>query len=249
MYEYSDEILALGKRLLELTTKVSLGEQTPERVISFCLHGRIVDLSSAVAALLKSHDVAGIPHLVRGQLEAYADLRNLKADPKYVGNMEAAYCAEVERVLRAVTREGFDQTGIPDVAGNLKVARARIAELKKAGATALKVADRFRKANLITEYYSVYAYLCSHSHNNVTALEERHIDKSAEPHQLRILLDEIDADLAILIELSLKIPMASLGVLLEGTESKEYKNLCADFENSRNEWSHLLSPPSPPAAS
>lgn len=249
MYEYADELLAIGRRLLDLTTKLKLGKQTRERVISFCLHGRIVDLSSSASALLKSHDVAGIPHLVRGQLEAYADLRNLLSQANYVANMEAAYCTDVARVLRAVTREGIT-TGLPDVSGSLKVAQDRLAELGKQGTSALNVSDRFRKAGLITEYYSVYAYLCSHSHNNVGALEARHIDKTKDPHQLLILLDTIDAELAILIELSVKIPLLSLGVLVEGAAdplTKEYAALCSDFDAARKKWAHLLVEPSSPA--
>lgn len=249
MYDFADDLLEIGHRLLDLTTKLSLGEQTPQRVISFCLLGRIVDLSSASAALLKSHDVAGIPHLVRGQLEAYADLRNLTATADYIANMEAAYCAEVERVLKAVAREGI-ATGLPDVSGSLKVAQDRLAELKKQGASPLNVADRFRKAGLISEYYSVYAYLCSHSHNNVGALENRHIDKTKDPHQLLILLDAIDAELAILIELSIKIPLAGLGILLQGESgpvADEYAVLCADFEEARKKWAPLLAPSEPPA--
>ena len=56
--------------------------------------------------------------------------------------------------------------------------------------------------------YSVCPYLCSHTHNNVDALESRHIDKTMDPYQLQTLLDAIDAELAGLIERSIKIPLA-----------------------------------------
>ena len=79
----------------------------------------------------------------------------------------------------------------------------------------------------------------SDAHNNVSALEARHIDKNREPYQLVILLDEIDAELALLIDLSLKLPIISLGILMEGTEgdlAQEYKQLCADFQEAREGW-------------
>lgn len=246
MYEYADDLLSIGKRLLDLTTRLKLGDQTRERIISFCLHGRIVDLSSAASALLRSHDVVGIPHLVRGQLEAYVDLKNLTSQAEYVANMEAAYCDEVVRVLRAMTREDIS-TGLLDVSGPLGIAEGRLAELDEQGASKLTISDCFRRAGMISEYYSVYAYLCSHSHNNVGALEGRHIDKSKYPYQLVVLLDNIDAELAILVELSVKIPLLSLGLLLDSDTdslSKEYATLYSDFETARMKWAHLLVEPS-----
>ena len=87
MYEFIKEIHQIGNRIVDETRKLSLGHQTPQRVYSFCLHGRIVDLASAVLALLETHDVAGIPHLVRGQLEAFADLVSLAKSAGHLKNM------------------------------------------------------------------------------------------------------------------------------------------------------------------
>lgn len=239
MYDYVEEFLAIRKRVFDLSTRIDLGEQSAERVASFCLHGRIIDLASSVLALFQSRDVAGIPHLVRGQLEAFADLRNLSAIPNYVRNMEAAYFNGFARVLRGIVRESIDQKGISDVSETLKLAEGKLAQLKNQGANVLNIFDRFSKAELTSEYYSVYSYLCTHAHNNISALEARHIDKSKKPYQLLILLDDIDVELSLIIDLSLKIPIMSLGILMEGTEGdlvEEYEQLFADFEEARRGW-------------
>ena len=208
-----------------------------------CLHARLVDLSSGVGALLKAHDVAGIYHLVRGQLEAFGDLLNLLSDPAYVEQMDAAYCAEVRRVLQAVVREGLGEKHLGDMSASLKTAEDRLDELKKRGVSRLNVSDRFRRAGLAGEYYSVYAYLCTHTHNNVSALETRHVDKTREPHQLLIGSDEIDTELAIVIELSLRMPMDALKLLIqrfEGLDATEYARLRTDFDALRAKWAPLV---------
>lgn len=244
MYEFIDDLLGIGERIVTLTTKLTLGSQTHQRLVLFCLHARIVDLGSAALALVRSHDVAGVPHLVRGQFEAYADLRNLAMDSSYVENMEASYRKEVERVLRNGALAGLGG-GAPEFLSAQKAAKDRLDELEAKGAPALNVSERFRKAGMITEYYSVYAYLCSHSHNNLNALEAQHIDKTATPHQLVIGLDSIDAELAMLIEASVKVPLLSLDVLMQGTVgslANEYAAVRSDFEAAQRGWAHLLVP-------
>lgn len=238
MYKYADELCSIGERLVQLTGELGVGDQNPERVTSFCLHGRIVELGSAVLALLKSHDVVGIPHLVRGQLEAYVDLLNLSSQPNYLADMNATYYAKFLQVLRMVSRKGIS-VGSIDVSGTVKQAKKRLAELKKQGASQLNVSDCFRKAEMVSEYYKVYPYLCSHAHNNVAVLEDRYIDKSKDPYQLRIFSGEIDAELAALVALSVKIPLLSFRVLLDGATgslAKEHAQLCVDFEEARKKW-------------
>jgi hypothetical protein len=39
---------------------------------------------------------------------------------------------------------------------------------------------RFERANYLDMYLSVYAELCVHSHNNLRALDDRHIEKSGD---------------------------------------------------------------------
>ncbi len=98
-------------------------------------------------------------------------------------------------------------------------------------------ADRFGAAGLIREYYSVYAYLCGHSHNNLNALEARHINKSVEPYELQLAKDSIDVELTILIDLSISLPIRSLD-LLGPSDQTSYDELSRTFDELRERWSH-----------
>ena len=246
MYDSVDEIIGLRKRVEDQTATFQVGAQTPHLAIALLLHLRIVDLSGCAAALLKAHEIAGIPHLVRGQLEALVDLLNLLSnlsDIAAVAKMDASHCEQVKKVLKAVVREGLGGTHLPIVTADLKAVEDRLAELEKQGITAPDVADRFRAAKLIGEYYSVYSYLCGHTHNGISALEEMHLDTSHAPPAFRMKSDEISKPLAIVIELSIRMPIDSLGLLMahfQGASEDDYTKLRADFNALRAKWAHLV---------
>jgi len=251
MYDHVDDLIDLGRSVFAATLKLRLGDPTPQRVFAFCIHARIVELSSAVASLFKAHDVVGIPHLVRGELEAFADLRNLVADETYIDSMEAANVDQARKVLAAVVREGID-AGLDDPEGELEKRKQRLSELRAAGASLLNAEQRFQMANLVREYNSVYRYICTHSHNNMKTLEDRHVNKESEPYQLRILLDEIDPQLAVMIELAVKIPLYSIAELrklgVEGVEDDDLQRLIDKFNDLSAAWSAFLPQPEPASA-
>ncbi len=119
----------------------------------------------------------------------------------------------------------------------------RIRSLEQKGAKNHKIEKRFEMVNLQMEYRSAYAYLCTHAHNSLTALEERHLDKTKTPPQLLIASDKIDQSWAILIEISLRIPMETLAMLMPhhtGVAKKDLTALETDMTNARQAWAHLV---------
>lgn len=255
MYQFADQLHAFGDRVIEGTTTLRFDKTHPQHAYAMCLHGRIVELASAMLALLKSHDLAGIPHLLRGQLEAFADLKNLVASADYLYRMEAAQLNEQIRVYETALGPNPPPvlgmlTESSETPTSLAAAKARLEKLKKEGRGPLKIRKRFSKAKLAAEYDSLYALLCRHSHNNLSALEERHVARSGEHYELQIFQGDPPDDLVMFLDISLKVAIQSLGLalqLLDAEQEPEYQQLCQDFRQERKQWMQLLEQSTPAA--
>ncbi len=56
--------------------------------------------------------------------------------------------------------------------------------LENQGIKPLHISGKFKRAGLKDQYVSLYNILCTHSHNNLPALESRHIKKINSDHQV-----------------------------------------------------------------
>lgn len=185
--------------------------------------------------------MVAIPHIVRGQLEAFVDFINLDQNASYVDDMELTRARKARTTLSESVKLGA--TPVPNPTAVLATMNTHIQSLKQNGAKDHSIEKRFQMANLQMEYRSAYAYLCTHSHNSLTALEERHLDKSKSPPQLLIGSDGIDQSLASLIEISLRIPMETLTMLMphhSGVAADDLAALQANLADARQRWSHLV---------
>ena len=241
MYQFIDDIRRTGIGIAKLTTQFQLGSPTPQRFYRFALHARIVELASTVGALVQSHDVVAIPHIVRGQLEAYIDFINLDQNASYVDDMELTRARKARTVLRESVKLGA--TPVANPAAVLATMDTHVHSLEQKGAKDHNIETRFQMANLQMQYRSAYAYLCTHAHNTLTALEERHLDATKTPPQLLIASDKIDQSWAALIEISLRIPMETLVMLMPhhtGVAASDLTALQADLTNTRQAWAQLV---------
>jgi hypothetical protein len=255
MYQFANQLHTFCFRVVEGTKKIRFDKAQPQHVYVMCLHGRIVELESAMMALLKSHNLAGIPLILRSQLEAFADLKNLVASADYLYRMEAAQLSEQIRVhenalgpnpppiLRMLTESS-------EVPTTLAAEKAKLEKLRKQNRGPLKIRKRFSDAKLEAEYDSLYAFLCRHSHNNLLALEEHHVARSGEHYELQILKDDPADDLVMFLDISLNVAIQSLGIvrqLLSADQQPEYQQLCEDFQQEREQWMKFLDQSTPAA--
>src|ERR1700730_1181210 len=67
--------------------------------------------------------------------------------------------------------------------------------IEKQGYKPLRPWQEFEKASLSSEYQSLYWQLCLHAHNNVSALEERHLNKKGDDFEVLFFKEEDPADL------------------------------------------------------
>lgn len=82
-----------------------------------------------------------------------------------------------------------------DLPGEKSTLEAEINKLKEQGHGPLDVSDRFSKAGLKNQYQSVYWVLCLHTHNNMSALEDRHIEKQGDAYKVVLFKEEDPKDL------------------------------------------------------
>ena len=118
---------------------------------------------------------------MRSLLEASIDQANLLVDPDYVMNMEAAdHTKFLDLLEQSVPGTNPYLAGLAeqhDISAEIREKEQRISELAANGRRNLSIFDRFKRANAENQYRSVYALLCLDSHNNLSALVERHMDE------------------------------------------------------------------------
>jgi hypothetical protein len=174
--------------------------------------------SANEAALLLQQPTITTGGILRGILESYADLCALVIAPDYAARMLATFYEEKCKLYRDMLR---DPTNIyhADVAQhhdpqvNLDECQKLIDNLKAKGHQPLKNFQRMEAAGLQQEYRSIYWQLCLESHNNISAIEARHVEKIGNiihfdlrrPNQPGELLKYFDTLTSIVIDSTKKI--------------------------------------------
>jgi len=163
--------------------ELSFDKDAEQQLYSVCLYSTILDMSLSCLTLLEEQRVAAVPILLRSFLEAYVDFINVIKDESYVRMKYAAYLEERIKIHKNIlgnqTSPYFkDLTPLPDSQrGSLKKDQVELEQLKKEGKGPLNVWERFKRADLQNEYKGIYPLLCSHTHNSLSVLEDRHLEE------------------------------------------------------------------------
>lgn len=143
------------------------------------LYATLVELTGSFIALESQSEFAGSHTVIRSLLEGHVDLINLLNDPDYLDCMKLAFYEDWLKLLE----EGIDKQN-PFLVGfqaNDKAVEKRradaeaLAALKAKGVKSVHIADRFERAGMTEAYRSVYKRLCMEAHNNIAALNNRHL--------------------------------------------------------------------------
>jgi len=193
-------------------------KRNPQQLTAICVYCSILELSHGEIALFDKGQTTALPIVLRSVFEAYADLRALLQDAEYYRNMYASFLEEKLRFLRNVAKSPSNpfllgvSTGM-DVNGEVADLEQEIAKYKSEGRKPLSNFARFDSGGLEHEYQSIYWLLCLESHNNMSALDDRHIEKdgsdyhavlfkSADPDDLLRILDSL---LAVMIDSGMRV--------------------------------------------
>jgi len=173
------------------TGRIKFNKKHPQQLCAVCLYGTIFEISLACLTLLKDERThAAIPILLRNLMEAYIDLINLVKCPEYVLVMNANYLEQKRRLFNAAINDGHENPFFEPFAEYEKLdddyneIKEDLKDWKEHGIEPIDVKQRFRRAGMKNQYAPIYMLLCSHSHNNIDALEKRHIKKSNGDYQV-----------------------------------------------------------------
>lgn len=186
MDDVKQRMQALADAVISRSADIRFSRKNAQQLYCVALLETIVEAYSAIVTLVQVGNCSPIPAIGRTVLEAYIDLINLSENHNYTKHLEAAYLKEQIRVLdAAVKSEGKNPwlVGLaksPGIAAKLSQIRNELEFLNKSGFAKLNVDERFKRAGFLDMYRSVYAELCIHSHNNIRALDDRHIEQSGE---------------------------------------------------------------------
>lgn len=180
------------------------------------LYGTLIELSSAIIVLINEKQSIGVPILFRTFLEAYVDFINLSGDRSYGNSMRAAYNDQLLKFLNEAKGNNPYLAGIsniPNLDEEIQSLSTELNELEQKGYRPLLIMERFKKANMIEEYRSLYSMMCAHSHNNIRAFVDRHIEISENDFKvvyykdtpLESFLPVVDSTCVALINVSQKI--------------------------------------------
>jgi hypothetical protein len=175
--------------VFENTPKLIVQIASGQQLVAICLHGTVLELCGACISLIRSGDHVGVPILLRSLIEAFVDLRILVKEPTYLDSMQVAYLADSKRVLGDLTKGFYDGTGIGDgvpfdkLQEHLNKSVEELHSLRQKGTKPLDTRERFTRARL-KSYMAVYWMQSQDTHNNLRALQRRHI--STEDDSTRV---------------------------------------------------------------
>jgi len=194
-----------------LVEKVRFDKYHPWHKYIVSFYGSILELSRGILVLYDARSPIGITIILRTLIEAYADFKNLCNDPTYGNYLELNdICEELKFYDEAKKKVNPYLEGVANIQEldkHLQKLRKRKELLKGKGFKKLKIFEKFQKAQLLNEYRSIYVLLSSETHNNLSALNLRHmsIDKNSMDYDMHISkpinLDEMSHLLTTTVEI------------------------------------------------
>ena len=221
--------------LLHEIGNIEFNKYNPQQLYLMCLYGRILELAVTIKNLMKANDYAGLPILLRTQMEAFVDFANLIKDEDFIHTIAAAFIDQKNRLYNNLGKHldpSETQTRELDTVD-------KIAE----GHQPQSIRKRFENVNLEKTYISAYFILCNYAHNNLAMLEHRHLEMNSEGHRVIFFKEEP-------LEMFIKFAMTMGAMLVDAhnnlfsffnvAPSEPVQAVCSKFSNIREETKELL---------
>lgn len=232
----------LHEKAMKLIEHLHFEKKHPWHLNLVSLYCSLIELTGSACILVQETVGIGVPILLRSAVEAHLDFANLAADRCYGYQLRASELKEWIKLLKE-SKDGLNPflkeiSDFPDTGKILDKWEQEQEELSGKGYKPLTVYEKFDKANLEPIYRSVYNILCSHSHNNLSALQARHVNLSTAMNDFKVelyppinydrILPYIDNFCGILISATEKIHH-----ILETNCTEEIEELKAEFQKKR----------------
>jgi len=215
--ETFEALKAFHDRLLQLASALRFNKSDPVDLHRVALYGTLLELTGCMIHLIEHQGRTGVPSLFRAFLEAAIELRNLIKDAGYIDHMMASHVDQWLKVLQEA-KKGTNPylasiAASQDLDKQITDHEKQLGELLAREKRPLNVFERFKRANMVAEYRSLYNFLSCDSHSNIRALISRHIERGDNDFKVVFYKDEpIETFLATLGSTAGLLVEASLSV-------------------------------------
>lgn len=189
--------------------------------VAVCLITTILEQYCALLAVLREGMTSHAFNHLRGMLESFADLMNILRDAEYLQQLKFEDASNQLVMYRAL-EENCDATqsfpvSLEHIASWIVFYESVITESKAKGCKRQTIKDKLNKAGHL-KLYKLYQILCSHTHNQLATLFERHQDNITFYYKRP---DETDEPIKACLDLAVAILCDSFGQYLKLTQWTE----------------------------
>jgi hypothetical protein len=177
---YREHLARVLDGALKILPTVKFDKHDPQHLAAICLYATIFQSVSDCFRLVEEPATVAVPIIMRSMLESYADLCAVIQDRDYPKKMLATFHQEQRKHLEDMLKfpgNPFhaDVATHIDPGVKLKEVQVESDKFRKEKHFPLSVFERFKLAGLSDLYRTVYWQLCLDAHNNIAALEQRHV--------------------------------------------------------------------------
>ncbi len=148
------------------------------------LFARINALCNEILYLVKNNMTASSEIILRSVLESYIDLKCLVDDPSYI---DVIYQSEREQDIKYYKNRSSNNPYNRNISKEEVEKKLKKLSSKNDKKSHMSFFDKFKKADELNAYHTVYNNLCRHSHGNITALASKTFDNG------RVVIDKLSS--------------------------------------------------------
>jgi hypothetical protein len=238
--QYREHLRSLVRYAVNALPQVRFNKHDPQHFIAICLYGTILQSASDCYRLLQEPTVL-VAGALRSILESYVDLVAIIRDHNHAKRMLATFHDEQRKHLENMIRAPENPFHVDvakhlDPAENLRVVGAELHSLREQGHHPVSVYDRFAQAGLLELFRTAYWQLCLQAHNNIIALERRHIRRVGEDFEIDVFSKNSDDETCMYCDTLGGILVQStrkLYALVGFSMPAEFEKVIATFEAAR----------------
>ncbi len=175
------ETTVLLKHIENITYSIKMDCHNIQQVICMNMHATIIEDSEAALVLFdKNYDYSALL-LVRSALESFAKLLYLKRDKEKTSELIYDYYKTRLATFNEIERNRERHLSLMNLFNDIKFKeeqdklKVQCHKFKSNGVKPKKIKDIFLATNLFSHYIAIYRRISNFSHQNIEALEDRHV--------------------------------------------------------------------------
>ena len=216
-------------------SQIQFDKDNLQQLYLMCLYGRILEVAVSILNLMKANDHAGIPILLRSQLEAFVDFANLVENKDFINTIISTFVYQKKRLYKNL-RKHLDRSEILSATDN-KI------EKELGWHKRQSIGKRFENIKLEKTYGTAYFTLCNYAHNNLAMLFDRHIEEDQEEHKV-VFFKEEPFTMFVRFAMTLGATLVDAHTILTNFFNKspddKTQAVCVRFSQLRNEAKELF---------